>query len=44
MWTSKNRAVYDRSKLPISERFDRRRMGMVEPLILPGKTGVESAR
>ena len=27
MWTSKNRGRYDRSKVAISERSDRRRMG-----------------
>ena len=39
MWTSKNRAHYDRSKLRYPSDLTDDEWGLVEPLIPPGKTG-----
>ena len=39
MWTSKNRARYDRSKLRYPSDLTDNEWGLVEPLIPPGKTG-----
>src|ERR1039458_859137 len=39
MWTSKNRARYDRSKLRYPSDLIDDEWGLVEPLIPPGKTG-----
>src|SRR6266478_1150788 len=39
MWTSKNRARYDRSKLRYPSDLTDEEWGLVEPLIPPGKTG-----
>jgi transposase len=39
MWTSKNRARYDRSKLRYPSDLTDVEWGLVEPLIPPGKTG-----
>src|SRR5882757_2648992 len=39
MWTSKNRARYDRSKLRYPSDLTDDEWGQVEPLIPPGKTG-----
>ena len=39
MWTSKNRARYDRSKLRYPSDLTDGEWGLVEPLIPPGKTG-----
>src|SRR5258707_7773611 len=39
MWTSKNRARYDRSKLRYPSDLTADEWGLVEPLIPPGKTG-----
>jgi transposase len=39
MWTSKNRARYDRSKLRYPSDLTDDEWGLVEPLIAPGKTG-----
>ena len=39
MWTSKNRARYDRSKLRYPSDLSDDEWGLVEPLIPPGKTG-----
>src|SRR5258706_15334794 len=39
MWTSKNRARYDRSKLRYPSDLTDDEWGLVEPLIPPGKTG-----
>ena len=39
MWTSKNRARYDRSKLRYPSDLTDEEWGLVEPLIAPGKTG-----
>ena len=39
MWTSKNRARYDRSKLRYPSDLTDAEWGLVEPLIPPGKTG-----
>ena len=39
MWTSKNRARYDRSKLRYPSDLTDDEWGLVEPLIRPGKTG-----
>jgi len=44
MWTSKNRARYDRSKLRYPSDLTDDEWGLVEPLIPPGKTGGGSAR
>jgi putative transposase len=38
MWTSKNRARYDRSKLRYPSDLTDDEWGLVEPLIPPGKT------
>jgi hypothetical protein len=38
MWTSKNRARYDRSKLRYPSDLTDDECGLVEPLIPPGKT------
>jgi transposase len=42
MWTSKNRARYDRSKLRYPSDLTDDEWGLVEPLIPPGKTGGEA--
>jgi transposase len=39
MWTSKNRARYDRSKLRYPSDLTDDGWGLVEPLIPPGKRG-----
>jgi hypothetical protein len=39
MWTSQNRARYDRSKLRYPSDLTDDEWGLVEPLIPPGKTG-----
>jgi Putative transposase of IS4/5 family (DUF4096) len=39
MWTSKNRAHYDRSKLRYPSDLTDDEWGLVKPLIAPGKTG-----
>ena len=39
MWTSKNRARYDRSKLRYPSDLTDDEWGLVEPLIPPGKSG-----
>ena len=39
MWTRKNRARYDRSKLRYPSDLNDDEWGLVEPLIAPGKTG-----
>src|ERR1700678_4670300 len=39
MWTSKNRARYDRRKLRYPSDLTDDEWGLVEPLIPPGKTG-----
>jgi transposase len=39
MWTSKNLAPYDRSKLRYPSDLTDEEWGLVEPLIPPGKTG-----
>jgi hypothetical protein len=39
MWTNKNRARYDRSKLRYPSDLTGDEWGLVEPLIPPGKTG-----
>src|SRR6478736_6440992 len=39
MWTNKNRARYDRSKLRYPSGLTDAEWGLVEPLIPPGKTG-----
>ena len=39
MWTSQNRARYDRSKLRYPSDLTDDEWGLVEPLIAPGKTG-----
>src|ERR1700716_3785636 len=39
MWTSKNRARYDRSQLRYPSDLTDDEWGLVEPLIPPGKTG-----
>jgi transposase len=39
MWTSKNRARYDRSKLRYPSDLSDDERGLVESLIAPGKTG-----
>ena len=39
MWTNKNRARYDRSKLRYPSDLTDDEWGLVEPLIPPGKTG-----
>ena len=39
MWTSKNRARYDRSKLRYPSDLTDDEWGLVEPLIPPRKTG-----
>ena len=39
MWTSQNRARYDRSKLRYPSDLTDDEWGLVEPLIRPGKTG-----
>ena len=39
MWTSKNRARYDRSKLRYPSDLTDDEWGLVEPPIPPGKTG-----
>ncbi len=39
MWTSKNRARYDRSKLRYPSDLTDDEWGLVEPLIPPGKRG-----
>src|SRR5271155_3289910 len=39
MWTSKNRARYDRSKLRYPSDLTDDEWGLVKPLIAPGKTG-----
>src|SRR5207237_10879231 len=39
MWTSKNRARYDRSKLRYPSDLTDDEWGQVEPLIPPGRTG-----
>jgi transposase len=39
MWTSKNRARYDRSKWRYPSDLTDDEWGLVEPLIPPGKTG-----
>ena len=39
MWTSQNRARYDRSKLRYPSDLTDAEWGLVEPLIPPGKTG-----
>jgi transposase len=39
MWTSENRARYDRSKLRYPSDLTDDEWGLVEPLIPPGKTG-----
>ena len=39
MWTNKNRACYDRSKLRYPSDLTDEEWGLVEPLIPPGKTG-----
>ena len=39
MWTSKNRARYDHSKLRYPSDLTEDEWGLVEPLIPPGKTG-----
>ena len=39
MWTSKNRARYDRSKLRYPSDLTDDEWSLVEPLIPPGKTG-----
>src|SRR6478672_5028779 len=39
MWTNKNRARYDRSKLRYPSDLTDAEWGLVEPLIPPGKTG-----
>jgi len=39
MWTSKNRARYDRSRLRYPSDLTDDEWGLVEPLIPPGKTG-----
>jgi hypothetical protein len=39
MWTSKNRARYDRSKLRYPSDLTDAEWGLVEPLIPPGKAG-----
>src|ERR1700716_3544791 len=39
MWTSKNRARYDRSRLRYPSDLTDEEWGLVEPLIRPGKTG-----
>jgi hypothetical protein len=39
MWTSKNRARYDRSKLRYPSDLTDDEWRLVEPLIPPGKTG-----
>ena len=39
MWTNKNRARYDRSKLRYPSDLTDEEWGLVEPLIPPGKTG-----
>src|SRR6266576_26380 len=39
MWTSNNRARYDRSKLRYPSDLTDEEWGLVEPLIPPGKTG-----
>src|ERR1700675_1462364 len=39
MWTSKNRARYDRSKLRYPSDLTDDEWNLVEPLIPPGKTG-----
>ncbi len=39
MWTSKDRARYDRSKLRYPSDLTDDEWGLVEPLIAPGKTG-----
>ena len=39
MWTRKNRARYDRSKLRYPSDLTDDEWGLVEPLIAPGKTG-----
>src|ERR1700726_1024716 len=39
MWTSKNRARYDHSKLRYPSDLTDDEWGLVEPLIPPGKTG-----
>ena len=43
MWTNKNRARYDRSKLRYPGDLTDAEWGLVEPLIPPGKTGGASA-
>ena len=42
MWTSKNRAGYDRSKLRYPSDLTDDEWGLVEPLIAPGKTRSKS--
>ena len=39
MWTNKNRARYDRSRLRYPSDLTDEEWGLVEPLIPPGKTG-----
>ena len=39
MWTSQNRARYDRSKLRYPSDLTDDEWGLFEPLIPPGKTG-----
>jgi transposase len=39
MWTNKNRARHDRSKLRYPSDLTGDEWGLVEPLIPPGKTG-----
>src|ERR1700736_831775 len=39
MWTSQNRARYDRSKLRYPSDLTDDEWGLIEPLIRPGKTG-----
>ena len=43
MWTNKNRARYDRSKLRYPSDLTDDEWGLVEPLIPPGKTSSRSA-
>ena len=42
MWTSKNRARYDRSKLRYPSDLTDEEWGLVDPLIPPGKSGAKS--
>ena len=44
MWTNKNRARYDRSKLRYPSDLTDEEWGLVEPLIPPGKTGGGGAK